>query len=84
MPWHESWTAMQGINRRTWLTYAEFAVAVRKSVGMLTDTQIRRAIRLSATKPEKRYGTYRYERRHVRIVRAFAKRMRWIQEESNV
>jgi hypothetical protein len=56
---------------------------VQREFPCLGTYDVRLAV-LEAGRPEKRYGHYRYEQRHMDAVRAYAARMGFTKETTNV
>jgi hypothetical protein len=68
--WHHSWSGMRGVqwkSRRKWMTWGEFDGSLRIFGVAVTPYQVRRI--LAADPPEKANGAYRYEMKHLSLVR---------------
>ncbi len=68
---------------RSWLRWSELWAWVQREFPCLGTYDVRLAV-LEAGRPEKRYGHYRYEQRHMDAVRAYAARMGFMKETTNV
>jgi len=69
--WHHSWSGMRGVlsrKRRRWMTWGEFAESLALIHGLRpTPYHVKKL--LAADPPEKVNGGYRYEPRHLALVR---------------
>jgi|688.fasta_scaffold118343_5 hypothetical protein len=63
---------------RDWMRWSEFRQAVRAEIPCLSDDDIKKAVRTS--RPEKRYGHYRYTNEHMEAVRAYAARLGFLKD----
>jgi hypothetical protein len=69
-----SFSRMRGDDQpRTWMRWSEFRELVRAEIPCLSDDDVKKAVRTS--RPEKRYGHYRYTNEQMEAVRAYAGRM---------
>ncbi len=80
----KSFAEMRGDHEpREWMRWSEFLAAVLAEIPCLGVWDIRQAVRRS-TRPEKRYGHYRYTNEHMDAVRAYAARMGLTKETTHV
>jgi hypothetical protein len=68
---------------REWLRWSELWAWVQAEFPALGTYDVRLAVR-QAGRPERRYGHFRYERRHMDAVRAYAARMGVTKETRHV
>jgi hypothetical protein len=74
-----SFARMRGDDQpRTWMRWSEFRQAVRAEIPCLSDDDVKKAVRTS--RPEKRYGHYRYTNEQMEAVRAYAARLGFLND----